>query len=271
MDLSCATLLRNLQVLKPRQSVGVARVLTRLGSLRPCRRSRLRLREQRRLLEILTAAQAGQAPSTAGMDQVGETVRLDHRAGEQPAPARSRVSKERSRIARSRCDLLPGRQRHRASHFSGARSSRGRIRAPRSEAGAHHDGCFAKPRCNSRCHLAVRRAGLGSACEEQSSRQPGVVGGRALGMGGNPRGANCRLQRARGANRSRFGGPACAARPENAEWVGSERKLGSEFLKEMLFRETTELVIPAEGVRIVGGWFPEPVDLAHGRLDHQLW
>jgi hypothetical protein len=29
--------------------------------------------------------------------------------------------------------------------------------------------------------------------------------------------------------------------------------------------------LPIEGVRIVGAWFSEPVDLASGRLDHQLW
>jgi hypothetical protein len=29
--------------------------------------------------------------------------------------------------------------------------------------------------------------------------------------------------------------------------------------------------LPIEGVRIVGAWFPEPVDLASGRTDRQLW
>ena len=49
------------------------------------------------------------------------------------------------------------------------------------------------------------------------------------------------------------------------------RKLRSKFLKEMLFREPYRSAIPVEGVRIIGAWFPDPVDLASGWLDQQLW
>jgi len=49
------------------------------------------------------------------------------------------------------------------------------------------------------------------------------------------------------------------------------RKLGSDFLKKILFREPHRSAIPVEGVGIVGAWFPEPVELTYGRLDHQLW
>ena len=35
--------------------------------------------------------------------------------------------------------------------------------------------------------------------------------------------------------------------------------------------EAYRAAIPVEGARIVGVWFSEPVDLAHGRLNHQLW
>jgi hypothetical protein len=49
------------------------------------------------------------------------------------------------------------------------------------------------------------------------------------------------------------------------------RKLRSDFLKEILFHEPYRRAILVEGVRITAAWFPDAVDLAHGRLDHQLW
>jgi hypothetical protein len=60
MDLSCATLLRNLQAPKPRQSAGVGtradltRILEILETLPEIQEE---LRGQRRLLEVLTACQ----------------------------------------------------------------------------------------------------------------------------------------------------------------------------------------------------------------------
>jgi uncharacterized protein YjbI with pentapeptide repeats len=49
------------------------------------------------------------------------------------------------------------------------------------------------------------------------------------------------------------------------------RKLSPDFLKEVLLREPYTSALPLEGARIVGAWFSEPVDLASGRLRHQLW
>jgi hypothetical protein len=49
------------------------------------------------------------------------------------------------------------------------------------------------------------------------------------------------------------------------------RRLSASFLKEILFREPYREAIPVEGVRIVGAWFAEAVDLANGRLDRHLW
>ena len=59
--------------------------------------------------------------------------------------------------------------------------------------------------------------------------------------------------------------------PRKPDGWGDKRKLSPDFLKEILFREPYRSVIPIEGVRIIGAWFPRSVDLAHGRLDRQLW
>ena len=59
--------------------------------------------------------------------------------------------------------------------------------------------------------------------------------------------------------------------PRTPDGWGDTRKLSPDFLKEILFREPYMSALPIEGVRIIGGWFSEPVDLASGRLDHQLW
>jgi hypothetical protein len=55
-----------------------------------------------------------------------------------------------------------------------------------------------------------------------------------------------------------------------ADW-DDLRKLSPDFLKEILFREPYMSALPIEGVRIVGAWFSQPVDLAFGRLERQLW
>jgi uncharacterized protein YjbI with pentapeptide repeats len=59
--------------------------------------------------------------------------------------------------------------------------------------------------------------------------------------------------------------------PRKPDGWGDKRKLSPDFLKEILFREPYLSALPIEGVRIVGAWFSEPVDLASGRLDRQLW
>jgi uncharacterized protein YjbI with pentapeptide repeats len=59
--------------------------------------------------------------------------------------------------------------------------------------------------------------------------------------------------------------------PRKPDGWGDRRKLSSGFLKEILFREPYRSAIPVEGVRIVGAWLPERVDLSYGRLERQLW
>jgi hypothetical protein len=59
--------------------------------------------------------------------------------------------------------------------------------------------------------------------------------------------------------------------PAKPEGWSDLRRLSSDFLREILFREPYRAAIPIKGVRIVGGWFPEEVDLAFGHLSHQLW
>jgi hypothetical protein len=59
--------------------------------------------------------------------------------------------------------------------------------------------------------------------------------------------------------------------PRKPDGWGDKRKLSPDFLKEILFREPYMSALPIGGVRIIGAWFSEPVDLASGRLDLQLW
>ena len=59
--------------------------------------------------------------------------------------------------------------------------------------------------------------------------------------------------------------------PRKPDGWNDERKLSPEFLKDILLREAYRSAIPITGVRIIGAWFREPVDLAHVRLDRQLW
>jgi uncharacterized protein YjbI with pentapeptide repeats len=59
--------------------------------------------------------------------------------------------------------------------------------------------------------------------------------------------------------------------PRKPDGWDNKRKVSPTFLKEILFREPYRSGIPVEGVRIIGAWFPEPVDLAHGHLNRQLW
>jgi hypothetical protein len=59
--------------------------------------------------------------------------------------------------------------------------------------------------------------------------------------------------------------------PRKPDGWGDARKLSHDFLKAILFREPYMSALPIEGVRIVGAWFSEPVDLASGRLARQLW
>jgi hypothetical protein len=59
--------------------------------------------------------------------------------------------------------------------------------------------------------------------------------------------------------------------PTKSKGWRKKRKLRSKFLKQILFRQPYRSEIPVEGVRIVGAWFPEGVELEYCRLSHQLW
>ena len=59
--------------------------------------------------------------------------------------------------------------------------------------------------------------------------------------------------------------------PRQPDGWSDRRKLSPDFLKEVLFREPYASAVPIEGVRIVGAWLAEPLELASGRLARQLW
>jgi uncharacterized protein YjbI with pentapeptide repeats len=58
--------------------------------------------------------------------------------------------------------------------------------------------------------------------------------------------------------------------PKDPPGWGDARRLRSDFLGQIL-RQPHSAEIPAQGVRIVGAWLDEAVDLAYGRLAWQLW
>jgi len=56
----------------------------------------------------------------------------------------------------------------------------------------------------------------------------------------------------------------------SADW-NDDRRLSTSFLRRILSDEECLRDIPAEGVRIVGAWFPEELALPDGHLRRQLW
>ncbi len=59
--------------------------------------------------------------------------------------------------------------------------------------------------------------------------------------------------------------------PKTPKGWDDTRKLGQSFLETILLDDPYRSAIPRQGVRILGAWFPEPIDLAHARVEHQLW
>jgi hypothetical protein len=49
------------------------------------------------------------------------------------------------------------------------------------------------------------------------------------------------------------------------------RILRSIFLETVLLHEPYRTAIPHQGVRIVGAWFKDSLDLSHASLVHRLW
>jgi hypothetical protein len=59
--------------------------------------------------------------------------------------------------------------------------------------------------------------------------------------------------------------------PRGPEGWQENRKLRTEeFLEVILLNERYWSMLPPDGVRIIGGWFVEPLDLSHAVLMHQL-
>ncbi len=59
--------------------------------------------------------------------------------------------------------------------------------------------------------------------------------------------------------------------PKDPEGWDDTRKLGQEFLETILLHAPYRGAIPRRGVRIVGAWFREPIDLANAHVTHELW
>jgi hypothetical protein len=60
--------------------------------------------------------------------------------------------------------------------------------------------------------------------------------------------------------------------PRKPEGWEENRKLRTEeFLEAILLNERYRSVLPHVGVRIIGGWFVDPLDLSNAVLMHQLW
>ncbi len=59
--------------------------------------------------------------------------------------------------------------------------------------------------------------------------------------------------------------------PKSADGWTENRELSSAFLETILLHEPFRSALTRNGVRIMGAWFEEPVDLANAKLEHQLW
>jgi hypothetical protein len=59
--------------------------------------------------------------------------------------------------------------------------------------------------------------------------------------------------------------------PTSSQGWGEDRKIRSDFLRQIVLRPPHRGQIPADGVRILGAWLPEGLELDHGRLACQFW
>ena len=59
--------------------------------------------------------------------------------------------------------------------------------------------------------------------------------------------------------------------PRSSEGWTEERKLSSGFLEAILLHDPWRGAIPRQGIRIIGAWIEEPVDLLGAEIAHQLW
>jgi hypothetical protein len=58
--------------------------------------------------------------------------------------------------------------------------------------------------------------------------------------------------------------------PKTASGWGDDRRLGTAFLRRLFYDKTYLNDIPADGVRIVGAWFPDGLALPNGQLPRHL-
>ncbi|MCH7539677.1 MAG: hypothetical protein IH999_04665 [Proteobacteria bacterium] len=59
--------------------------------------------------------------------------------------------------------------------------------------------------------------------------------------------------------------------PKEADGWNDDRKLSQAFLETILLHKPFRGALTRKGVRIIGAWFRQPVDLGHGILDRELW
>ena len=59
--------------------------------------------------------------------------------------------------------------------------------------------------------------------------------------------------------------------PKSAEGWTKDRELSPAFLETILLHDPFRSALTRSGVRIVGAWFRQPVDIADATLDRQLW
>ncbi|ETW92405.1 MAG: hypothetical protein ETSY1_43775 [Candidatus Entotheonella factor] len=59
----------------------------------------------------------------------------------------------------------------------------------------------------------------------------------------------------------------------SADWENQEeqRLLSADFLVTILTQDSMRCAMSFQGVRIIGAWFKEPIELNHARLERQLW
>ena len=59
--------------------------------------------------------------------------------------------------------------------------------------------------------------------------------------------------------------------PRSADGWTDGRKLSSVFLETVLLYDPWRSAIPHQGVRIVGAWFDEPIDLVEAEISQEIW
>ena len=59
--------------------------------------------------------------------------------------------------------------------------------------------------------------------------------------------------------------------PRSPDGWSAIREITPFFLETILTRDVYQKALPRQGVRIVGAWVRQPIDLAHGSLSHPWW